>query len=208
MKKIIPFEKKLEFQSMIGEITSINLEEKLKFTDNSTIKGNFIVSGTYKITEASRIEEEFNYEIPTEIILTENLELSTVKLDIADFYYEIEEDNILSCHIDLSVEGMEVVEYEEEVTTPLAEEVKEIEELRECDGDPIEEKMEEEPMKTIEEVVEEQDMKLDEVEEKEEIVEQEVQENNVGSLFTSLKDSEETFSTYSVYIIREETTIE
>ncbi len=192
MKKIISFERKVEFPSMIGEITSISLDEQLAFIDNSTIKGNLIVKGTYKITEASRLEEDFNYELPTEIILTENLDINTSKIDIADFYYEIEEDNILNCHIDVSIEGVEVVEYEEELNIPQVEEVKEVEELRECDGDPIEEKMEEEQMP---EPIEEQ---IEEVEE----------DNNVGSLFTSLKDSEETFSTYSVYIIREETSIE
>lgn len=181
---------------MIGEITSISLDEQLAFIDNSTIKGNLIVKGTYKITEASRLEENFNYELPTEIILTENLDINTSKIDIADFYYEIEEDNILNCHIDVSIEGVEVVEYEEELNIPQVEEVKEVEELRECDGDPIEEKMEEEQLpEPIEETIEET---IEEVEE----------DNNVGSLFTSLKDSDETFSTYSVYIIREETTIE
>ena len=122
MKKIISFERKVEFQSMIGEITSISLDEDLKFTDNSTIKGNLIVKGTYKITEASRLEENFEYELPTEIILTENLEISTAKIDIADFYYEIEEDNILNCHVDISIEAMEVVDYEEEINIPLIEE--------------------------------------------------------------------------------------
>ena len=196
MKKIISFERKVEFPSMIGEITSISLDEQLAFIDNSTIKGNLVVKGTYKITEASRLEENFNYELPTEIILTENLDINTSKIDIADFYYEIEEDNILNCHIDVSIEGVEVVEYEEELNIPQVEEVKEVEELRECDGDPIEEKMEEEQLpEPIEETIEET---IEEVEE----------DNNVGSLFTSLKDSDETFSTYSVYIIREETTIE
>ncbi len=201
MKKIISFERKVEFQSMIGEITSISLDEDLKFTDNSTIKGNLIVKGTYKITEASRLEENFEYELPTEIILTENLEISTAKIDIADFYYEIEEDNILNCHVDISIEAMEVVDYEEEINIPLVEENKQVEELRECDGDPIKEEMEEEPVQiedTINEVTEEENDN-NKVEE---------EDNNVGSLFTSLNDSEETFSTYSIYIIREETSIE
>lgn len=183
---------------MIGEITSISLDEQLRFTDTSTIKGNLIVKGTYKITEASRLEEDFNYELPTEIILTENLELSTAKIDIADFYYEIEEDNILTCHIDVSIEGVEVVEYEEELNVPQVEELKE--DVRECDGDPIEEKVEEEivPEETKVEAEKEEEEEIKEVDET----------TNVGSLFTSLKDSEETFSTYSVYIIREETSIE
>ena len=71
MKKTISFEKKIEFPTMIGEITSISLDHNLKFINNSNIAGNFILSGTYKLTEASRIEDDFYYELPTEIILTE-----------------------------------------------------------------------------------------------------------------------------------------
>ena len=201
MKKIISFEKNIEFPSMIGEITSISLDHNLEFKDESNIRGDLIVKGTYKITEASRLEENFEYELPTEIILTENLEISTAKIDIADFYYEIEEDNILNCHVDISIEAMEVVDYEEEINIPLVEENKQVEELRECDGDPIKEETEEEPVQiedTINEVTEEENDN-NEVEE---------EDNNVGSLFTSLNNSEETFSTYSIYIIREETSIE
>ena len=67
MKKTITFEKKIEFPSMIGEISSISLDHNLKFTDCNNVEGAFIVSGTYKLTEASRIEESFTYELPTEI---------------------------------------------------------------------------------------------------------------------------------------------
>ena len=40
MKKTISFEKKIEFPSMIGEITSISLDQNLKFIDNYNIEGN------------------------------------------------------------------------------------------------------------------------------------------------------------------------
>ena len=50
MKKIVSFEKELNFPSMIGLITSIALDHNLKFISKNEIEGNFIVSGTYKMT--------------------------------------------------------------------------------------------------------------------------------------------------------------
>ena len=85
MKKIISFDKKIEFPSMIGEVTSISLDKNLKFKDESNIIGNLIVKGTYKRTEASRLEEDFYYELPTEIILTEKLDIDTTSIEIEDF---------------------------------------------------------------------------------------------------------------------------
>ena len=224
MKKIISFEKKIEFSSMIGEVTAISLDHTLKFVDTSNIEGEFIVSGTYKLTEASRIEEEFSYKLPAEIILGENIELDSAKIDIDDFYYEIENDYSLICYIDVKVEGVEIVDIEddEEISKQpridvkqeepevLESELKELQNdniqleeqvikvenieipptedsLRECDGDINEENMEKEM-------------------EKEEIMEiKETQ--NVSSLFENINESEETYSTYSVYILREEETI-
>lgn len=245
MKKIIPFEKKIDFPSMIGEITAISLDHNLKFIDSNNIEGNLIVSGNYKLTEASRIEEEFKYDIPTEITLSEKLDLSTAKVEIEDFYYEIENDDTLICNIEVRVEGVEEIEVEEI-------EEKEVEKIEEPTLEPIEittieekkEKEIEETVEQIEETVEQiepsreiiEDAKIEEekieerlqeqatrecdgdntyLEETEENEMEEIQmpsentsqEQSVGSLFTSLKDSEETFATYSVYILRQEETV-
>ena len=210
MKKIISFEKKIEFPSMIGEVTSISLEHDLKFIDGNNIEGMFIVSGAYKLTEASRIEENFSYELPAEILLGETLEIESSKIEINDFYYEIENDYTLICYIDIKVEGVEVVEIEEseirleqqpveeqcELSKP---ELKDIDlkvekiELpqdciaeRSCDGDPKEE--------PIEEREREETMPV-------------ATKDTVSSLFENINDSEETYSTYSVYILREEETV-
>ena len=78
MKKIISFEKELDFPSMIGEITSISLDNTLEFIDSNNIAGEFKISGTYKMTEASTLEEPFNYEIPVDITVVENFDLSSV----------------------------------------------------------------------------------------------------------------------------------
>ncbi len=252
MKKIITFEKKLEFPSMIAEVTSISLDQQLKFKDSSNIDGLLIVKGTYKRTEATRLEEDFNFELPTEILLTEKIDLDSSRIDIDDFFYEIENDETIICHIDILVEGIEIVDVDDSDDENIIldnherqiDEISNETELRECDGDSsyeseeiakkIEEKIEknenekkldsnkenkniseeqnnlkeEQKPKDIEqrekeeEIMEkEENLKIESVEEKEENIE-------VGSLFTSLKDSEETFQTYSVYIVREEETIE
>ena len=55
MKKNVSFEKEIEFPSMIGEITSISLDHSLEFQSKSKIEGEFVVSGTYKMTAASTL---------------------------------------------------------------------------------------------------------------------------------------------------------
>lgn len=192
MKKIISFEKKIEFPSMIGEVTSISLDHNLKFIDNYNISGNLILSGTYKLTEASRIEDDFYYELPTEIILTEPLEYESAKIEIDDFFYEIENDYNVICYIDVRVEGLEVVDIIEEEKLPELKEVvikpEQIETSteRECDSDIM-------PEKPIEEM--------------EEIKLMPQESNDVENILENINDTEETYSTYSVYILREEETI-
>ena len=195
MKKTISFEKKIEFPSMIGEITAISLDHNLQFVDSYNIEGNFIISGTYKLTEASRIEESFSYELPSEIILSEKLDLNTSKIEIEDFYYEIENDDTLICYIEIKVEGVEEIEVKEEIECEkeLEEislkveniELPEEEMVRECDGD-------------VKEYVEE---------EKERDEEMNKNDMPVSSLFENINESEETYATYTVYILREEETV-
>lgn len=245
MRKIINFDKKLEFPSMIGEITSISLDQELKFKDESNVNGKLIVKGTYKRTEASRLEEEFYFDIPTEIILNEKVDLTTTKIEIDDFFYEIENDDTVNCHINILVEGMEIIEDEEiednilrdgkENAEELENHLKEVQNIvydsddRECDGDnsyseeylpateeinpKVDDKKIKKDTKDIKEEIK-SNVEIKEEEEniqmsKEENIVEEIEENeNVGSLFNSFKDSEETFSTYSVYILKEEETIE
>lgn len=201
MKKIISFEKKIEFPTMIGEVTSISLDHDLKFIDENNIEGMLILNGTYKLTEASRIEEPFSYEIPAEIFLGEKLDTNSSKIEIEDFYYEIENDYNLICNIDIKVEGVEIVDVDENEqlnnieTNPI--ELQEInlkvekiempktESSRECDGETKEQSKEENT----------KDYMIDD------------KETKVTSIFENINDSEETYSTYSVYILREEETI-
>lgn len=179
MKKKVTFEKNIEFPTMIGEICEISLDDDLKFIDESNIEGNFILTGKYKMTEASRLEEDFSYKIPTEIVLTEKLDLKTTNIEISDFYYEIENENTLVSHIELLIEGLEIIEEKED-----------IELVRECDGETKENKEIEIPVL---------DNKL--IEESEKNVE------TINSLFSNLNDESDTYGTFVVYMVRQNETI-
>ena len=115
MKKKVAFQKQIEFPTMIGEISAISLEQDLHFVDESNVEGNLLLTGKYKLTEASRLEEDFNYNIPTEIALSEKLDLNTAKVEIVDFYYEIDNDDTLICNIELLVDGVELIEIEDTI---------------------------------------------------------------------------------------------
>lgn len=118
MRKNVSFEKRIDFPTMVGEISAISLEEDLKFINESSIDGNLILSGKYKLTEASRLEEDFNYKLPIEISLTEKLDISTSKVEISNFTYKMMDENIMLCNIELLIEGLELLD-----------------ESRECDSD-------------------------------------------------------------------------
>ena len=70
------------------------------------------------MTEASRLEEDFNYKLPIEISLTEKLDISTSKVEISNFTYKMMDENIMLCNIELLIEGLELLD-----------------ESRECDSD-------------------------------------------------------------------------
>lgn len=236
MKKTISFEKKLEFPSMIGEITAISLDQNLQFVDESNITGNFKITGRYKMTEASRIEEDFSYELPVEIILKEKISLDTAKVDIEDFYYEIENDDTMICYIDVKVEGVEIIDItepqpeieknefiesnkKEKITNPSPKESRCLEEkdfpTLEKKQDLNQEHPQIEPLETKSsnlEQLRECDGEYNNTLENTESPTQKSADSSlneeVGSLFSSFKDSDETFSTYSVYILRQEETIQ
>lgn len=229
MKKIITFDKSLEFKSMVGEITSISLEHNLKFIDQSNIEGKFLVSGSYKLTEASQIEDKFSFDIPVEISLPETIALDTSKIEIEDFNYEIENEDTMLCHINVLIQGVEEVQteelYEKEYNETDITNLEEID-VRECDGDEKDKTkiIDEDGIKEIEPIHEEHIITQEIIKEskkedkevtnnmEEIVIEKEeissTESSNVGSLFSSFKDEDETFSTYSIYIVRNNESIE
>lgn len=203
MKKKVTFDKSMEFPSMIGQISAISLDSALRFVDEANIEGDLIVSGKYKLTEASQLEEDFYYKIPIEITLTENLDIDHSSIEISDFTYETQE-NMLICHIELFINGIEIIE--EKIV-----EEKIVEEERECDG---EEKLENEleiPHKNIEEeiVKEEKNIKDDVniLNENEDIEGLNETDEKNNSLFFNFKDDDDQYGTFIVYIVRQNETI-
>lgn len=188
MKKKINIEKRVDFPTMIGEITAISLDHDLKFIDNLNVNGDLILSGKYKMTEASRLEEDFLYKFPIEIALTEKLDLNTTKIEISDFYYEIENDDIMKCHVDLDIEGLEVVDFCDDLF-----------EDRECDGDKNKE-VEIPKKEVIEPPLEEERHDEEEIEE---LIEDKKEEINI----MNFDEENETYGTFVVYIVRQNETV-
>ena len=100
MEKIINYEKDIEFNTRIGEISSISLEDFFDI-DDGKLCGNFVLSGEYKTNELSVNKEQFDdnklcvmidykldYEvkpiIPSEEELNEDIELIEERKEIVE----------------------------------------------------------------------------------------------------------------------------
>ena len=245
MKQIIPFKKEITFKTMICKITSISLEHTLDLKDEYNIMGDFIVSGSYKMTEASQIDEEFSYKVPIEIAIDSKYDTSNITLEIDDFVYEVVDEEKLLLNIDLCIDNLELKQEEkkeEEVETIFSHD--EYEELDNTLSE-IEEDLKEEDKELVrneeeepeEDVSRHDDLFLDtSKEEKLEIpinidsihssnnnptlnisntvtnpntedntnnVDMNNDNSDIPSIFSAFKDTDETFSTYCIYIIRE-----
>jgi len=236
MKQIITLEKEIAFKTMLGEISSISLEPDLTFINDSEIEGNLIISGTYKMTEASALEEEFNYKVPVEIMLTTSLLEDKRKVDINNFIYEIVNEEALQIKVELLIEGLEKIDIEEE--EEVIEEVNTKEEVnnketvdvraRNSEEEPSDIREEEIEVLTTEETKEDltsfedkdslpslNDVATNEeipvmAEEETPVLKEDTNENNqvMNSIFESFANTDETYSTYSVYILREDDNLE
>lgn len=107
MKKIIPFNNVLEFNTDIAKITAISLEHEIKKEEES-ICGEFFISGEYKITDGQVDNEKFNFELPFDIAFGCTCDINTLVVDIDDFRYQVVDRNKLEVNIDLLVLGDEV----------------------------------------------------------------------------------------------------
>ena len=107
MKKLIPFQKDLNFDNKINEISSISLEHTLKLNEGNQISGEFIISGTYKLTEASINVDPFEYILPFSISIDKKYETKNINVDINDFYYELVNNQTLSINIEVVIDNLE-----------------------------------------------------------------------------------------------------
>lgn len=179
MKKIVPFKKDIKFKTNIYEITSISLEHTLKKVDDNTISGELIVSGDYKINSSSTNTDPFKFNLPFDIQVGDNYLLDKVVVDIDDFYYEVVDEDTLKVVISISLDNLK------EKETPVLEEkeiIKSNELIEKIEGDDL-----------VERCVEEENVKD--------------KNEDIGTLF-EIKDTDELFSTYKVYIVREGDTVE
>ena len=129
MREIIPIKKDILFKTTIGEITNIDLDHNYKI-NNDLIEGTININGTYKMTEASVLEDDFNYDIPFKVSISKMVNKDTIKIDIDDFKYEIKKD-ILNVEVDLLFTCNEIVEEKYELENPIIEESKEEIEIKE-----------------------------------------------------------------------------
>ena len=226
MKQIISFEKEIAFKTMIGEVTSISLEHTLSFQGPSTISGDIIVSGTYKMTEASTLEEDFQYAIPVDIMLTKELEEDNRSITIHNFTYDIRNEDTLHLYIDVLVKGREVIELEEdekEVMEPVREEQPKIDEEQKEDTTNDNKELltdieVEESQKVIDNIINTDKKEEVVIEDKKEepVIKNDTQEEVktttdtkvMNSIFSAFANTEETYTTYSVYLLRENDSIE
>ena len=216
MKKTVPFTKEIDFKTMISKMTSISLEHTLKPGDNNIISGYFIIEGKYKMTLASQIDEDFSYKIPVDIDIDKKYDISNVEIDIEDFTYEIVDEEKLFLNITVSIDNIE------ELHTEIDDKIEVIntgDREDNSETDLFLDKFEEHELEIIPEDYNENNEEIpednnDSCYEEELPVETDVKKisndtnsGSVNSLFSSFKDSAETFKTYSVYIIKEEDTL-
>ena len=187
MKKIVPFKKDIEFDSNIAEISSISLEHTLKLKEENLVSGEFIISGTYKMTEASVNVDSFEYKLPFDISIDKKYDTKNIDVDINDFYYEVINNELLSISIEVVLDGLEEKSEEEEEIRMTEEKIETLEDREEVEK--------EEDTKTV-----------STVEENSEEVNRE-EDNTVKSIFEGL-DENERYAVYKVHIVTENDTTE
>ncbi len=211
MKQIVPFKKELPFKTKVSEITSISLERDINVLEDAVITGVFHITGDYKMNEGSINREEFSFDLPFDITLDPRYDIDSVKSDIEDFYYDVINEDTLKVNIDLYIEA----EYKEETPLVVEEEQEEVRTTAE------EIPLENIPIQTISGTLEKEEKIMENIKE-EDVVENTKEEKITSSttkeerddegitasdLFSNLDDTE-TYSTYYVYIVKEEDTID
>ena len=187
MRQIIPFQKELLFKTKVSEITSISLEHNLSLKEDHLIKGEFHISGDYKMTEGSINRENFYFDLPFEIEIDDNYEESSIVVDIDNFYYELINNEYLKVNIDVFIEGnkkeevIDITKEEEESEEKIEREEPNIEQIN------IEEEIDYQKPEKI--IIEENNQKED------------------FNIFDGL-DNTDTYVTYHIYIVKENDTID
>ena len=201
MKKIIPFKKEIIFNDNLSEITSISLEHNLK-SENNEIVGNFYITGEYKVTRSSQDTLKFDYDLPFEIDLDERYILDNATIDVDDFYYEIINEQILKVNIEVLVDNIE--EKEIVIEEPSIEDSNDEDMMIEESVHPKNKEV------TLEYLCKGEEMNRNEestMKQEKNVDNSRCIEDELPSIFDNL-DSSETYRSYTIYIVRENDTIE
>lgn len=202
MKQIIPFKKDLPFKTKVSEITSISLERDINVEEEGIVSGIFHITGDYKMNEGSINRETFSFDLPFDITLDPRYDIDTVSSDIEDFYYNVENEDTLKVSIDLFVEAeylpekeleeVRKVPLELELPDEIPDEIKEIKDtFKEEIIEPTPVMIEKDFTSKVE-TERDDDMNMPSI---------------TADLFSNL-DNTETYTTYYVYIVKEDDTID
>lgn len=218
MKQIIPFKKDLPFKTKVSDITSISLERKIEILDGGIVTGTFYITGDYKMNEGSINREKFSFDLPFDITLDPRYDVSSVKADIEDFYYDVINEDTLKVNIDLYIEAEylpdtsldnNVLTEEDKSDNEMNDVQKEDESVEEDRNVIIESKSDSKKDEDIEIEKEKEDTSLKI--KNDDMNDSDIERNDVddfaNDLFSNL-DNTETYTTYYVYIVKEDDTID
>ena len=200
MKQIVPFTRKINFDTPVDEITSISLDKKIKNIKDSIISGVFELYLEYKESDISVTTLKYNSSIPFDIDIDDKYLLDNVKVDIDDFYYEIEDDGVI-LHIDVLIDNLEYNEEEiNNVTVKSTErETEDItpkQDFTDFEKIVLTDEKRNDCHVEIEDLFKELDEKIEDVSVKK------------NPIFESFDPKNETYVTYNVHIVREEDNID
>lgn len=237
MKQIIPFTKDITFKSKIGELTSISLDHDLILKGEDLIVGNFYIKGNYKMLPTSEIETEYSYKIPVEIAISDEYDTFDATIDIDDFTYEIKDAMTLQVNISVEIDHLEkkimpvkeevlyrLSDLEEEIKLKKQEKKEELVSQNRSDDNFYEEQGEELAKELIRKKEENLELEL-EINKKKELareLEEELKSlkeernmeeiNAIDAIEKSHKEvfesASETYQTYSVYVVKEDDSLE
>lgn len=220
MKQIIPFKKDLPFKTKVSDITSISLERKIEILDGGIVTGTFYITGDYKMNEGSINREKFSFDLPFDITLDPRYDVNSVKADIEDFYYDVINEDTLKVNIDLYIEAEylpdtsldnNILTEEDKSDNEMNDVQKEDEHAEEDRNIMMESKSDSKNDENIEiekdkEVTSEK-IKNDDATMNDSDIERNDVDDFANDLFSNL-DNTETYTTYYVYIVKEEDTID
>ena len=197
----IPFEQEIEFKTNVSEITKISLEHDYNVNEQLVL-GNFYISGEYRVYEVSITKDSFNYTLPFEVQLNDEIKNDTLEFNIEDFSYEIIDNKKMKVKIEYSLQA--------EVENNLFERVNE-EEI-ESELAFIDDFLEKEQECVDSEIIEVAEKEMEEnnaiLEENKEVIEDRIGKEEEKTIMETIKTSDDTFVTYHVHIVKENETKE